>query len=144
VSPTLNVNLTLFVIPCDFFGIIDLRYCNYCHLSSDCSSKFQSSMTWLHYKIVRRHNISNFNYSNNWLGFHPSFNHPREQRWLGHAIDQTFVSITGIYFIQFQSSMTRFHYKKLRVQNTTNFVSVVGMNFNQIFNYPWQYLQPYS
>jgi hypothetical protein len=36
VSPTLNVNLTVFVIPCKlFFGIIDLQYCNYCHILRD-------------------------------------------------------------------------------------------------------------
>ena len=61
-SPTLNVNLTLFVIPCKKqLGIIDLQCCNYCHLLSDFSSKFQSSMTIIfHCKIVRMQNIPNF------------------------------------------------------------------------------------
>jgi hypothetical protein len=46
VSPTLNVNPTLFVIPCKFcFGITNLYCCNYYHLPNDFSSKFQSSMT---------------------------------------------------------------------------------------------------
>ena len=63
VTPTLNVNLTLFVIPCRAFGgIIDLQYCSYCHLLSDFSSgKFQSSMTKFHHNIfVRMQNIPNF------------------------------------------------------------------------------------
>ena len=55
VSPTLNVNPILFVIPCKFFG--GLQCCNYCHLLSDFSSKFQSSMTILYYINVRVYNI---------------------------------------------------------------------------------------
>ena len=43
-------NLTLFVIPCKRkLGDIDLQYCNYCHLLSEFSSKFQSSMLVIHY-----------------------------------------------------------------------------------------------
>ena len=54
-SPTLNVNPTLFVTPCNFLGeFIDLQCCNYCHLPSDFLSKFQSSMTIFHYKLVTR------------------------------------------------------------------------------------------
>ena len=44
VSPTLNVNPTLFVIPCNFFGGGGLP--------SDFSSKFQSSMTIFHHKAA--------------------------------------------------------------------------------------------
>ena len=47
VSPTLNANATLFIIPCIFLGvrrIIDVQCCNYCHLPSHFSSKFQSSL----------------------------------------------------------------------------------------------------
>ena len=58
VSPRLNVNLTLFVIPCKFFmGIIDLQCCNYSHLLIDFPSKFQSSMTIFNYTSVRMQNI---------------------------------------------------------------------------------------
>ena len=43
-SPTLNVDPTLVVIPCTFFGegggILDLQCCNHCHLPSDTSFKF--------------------------------------------------------------------------------------------------------
>ena len=54
-SPTLNVNLTLFVIPCKlFWGITDLQCCNYCHLPSNFSSKLQSSMTIFHHKLLTR------------------------------------------------------------------------------------------
>jgi hypothetical protein len=53
VSPTLNVNPTLFVIPCKIFRrIIDLQDCNYCYLPSDFSSKFLSSMTIFHHKLL--------------------------------------------------------------------------------------------
>ena len=42
-SPTLNVNPTLSVIPRNFFGrIIILQCCNYCWLQSDFSPKFES------------------------------------------------------------------------------------------------------
>ena len=46
VSPTLNVNLTLFVIPCKQIWalFIDLQCCKYCSFLSDFSSDFQSSM----------------------------------------------------------------------------------------------------
>ena len=54
-SPILNANLTLFVIPCHFYGgITDLQCCNYCHLPSDYSSKFQSYMTIFHHKLLTR------------------------------------------------------------------------------------------
>ena len=52
VTPTLNANSTSSIIPSNFFiflraggGMTGLRCCNYCHLSSDFSSEFQSSMT---------------------------------------------------------------------------------------------------
>ena len=45
VSPTLNVNPTLFVNPWKIWGILELQCCKKCHLPSDFSSKFQSSMT---------------------------------------------------------------------------------------------------
>ena len=55
VSPTLNVNPTLFVIPCVFLGgNIDLQCCSYYHLSSDFSFKFKSSMTIFHHKLLPR------------------------------------------------------------------------------------------
>ena len=54
VSLTLNVNPTLFVIPYNFGGIIILECCNSCHLPSGFSSKFQSSMTIFHHKLMRR------------------------------------------------------------------------------------------
>ena len=46
-SPTLNVKLALFVIPCKFLDVIDLRCCNYCHLLIDISAKRHSTMTIL-------------------------------------------------------------------------------------------------
>ena len=54
-SPTHNVNLTLFVIPCfkKNMTIIHLQYCNYCHLLSDFTCKFQSFMTIFNYINVR-------------------------------------------------------------------------------------------
>ena len=42
-----------------FWGIIDLQYCNYYHLLSALSSKFQPSMTTFYYKIVRKQNTPN-------------------------------------------------------------------------------------
>ena len=57
VLPTLNANPTLFVIPCKYFflgGIIDVQCCNYGHSLSESSSKFQSSMTIFHYKLLTR------------------------------------------------------------------------------------------
>ena len=54
-SPTLNVNPKQFVTPCKFFwGIMELKCCNYCHLSRDFASKFQSSMTIFHHKLLTR------------------------------------------------------------------------------------------
>ena len=54
-SPTLNVNPTLFVIPCKFVGgLWDIKYCNYYHLPSDFSSKFQSSMTIFVNMFIRK------------------------------------------------------------------------------------------
>ena len=50
-SPTLNVNSTLFVIP---LRIIDLQCRNYCHLQSDFSSKFKSSIRIFHHKLLTR------------------------------------------------------------------------------------------
>ena len=38
-------------------GIIDLYCSNYCHLLSELSLKFQSSMTIIHYMYVRMQNI---------------------------------------------------------------------------------------
>ena len=59
VSPTLNVNPALCVIPCKFFGrFIDLQCCDYRHLPSDFPSKIQSSMTilgfgqWMNSSII--------------------------------------------------------------------------------------------
>ena len=49
VSPTLDVNPALFVIPC-----IDLQCCNYCHLPGEFSSNFQSSMTIFHHKLLTK------------------------------------------------------------------------------------------
>lgn len=53
VSSTLNVNATLFIIPCKKKnlggGIVDLQYCNYRHLPIDLTCKLQSSMpTFVH------------------------------------------------------------------------------------------------
>ena len=56
-SPTLKFNLTLFVILFYKIAIIDFQCCNYHHLLSDSSSKFQSSMTTFSYKNARMHNI---------------------------------------------------------------------------------------
>jgi hypothetical protein len=59
--PTLNVNLTLSVIPCKTkLDIIDFYVVN-CHLLFDFSFKLQSSMTVVHYKDVRMQNISKMN-----------------------------------------------------------------------------------
>ena len=55
VSSTLNVNPTLSVIPRkNNWGIIDLHCCNDCHLPSEFTLKFQSSMTILDQKLVTR------------------------------------------------------------------------------------------
>ena len=35
-------------------GVIGLQCCNYYHLPSDSSSKFQSSVTIFHHKVLRR------------------------------------------------------------------------------------------
>ena len=57
-SLTINVNLTLFIIPCKtILGSIDLQCCNYPHLLSGILFKFQSSMTNFHYILVRMQNI---------------------------------------------------------------------------------------
>jgi hypothetical protein len=50
VSSTLNVNLTLLVIPCknEKLEVIDLQTWNYCHLLSGFSSKFQSFVKMFH------------------------------------------------------------------------------------------------
>ena len=37
-----------------FGGITNLQCCNYCHLPGDLSSKFQSSMTIFHHKLLAR------------------------------------------------------------------------------------------
>ena len=55
VSPILNVNPTLFVIPCKFLsGGIDLYCCNYYHSPSDFSSKFRAFVTIFHHKLLTR------------------------------------------------------------------------------------------
>ena len=55
VSPTLNVNPTLFVNSSKkHWGIIGLQCCNYYHLPSDFPSKFQSSMIIVHHKLPTR------------------------------------------------------------------------------------------
>ena len=67
VSQTLNVSPTIFVIS---WGIIDVRCCNYYHLRSDISSKFQSSMI-----------ISHHGFWEDMLGLWPMdelFHHPRQ------------------------------------------------------------------
>ena len=51
-SPTLNVNLTLFAISCKFLGIIDLQSCKKLSVPSGFSSKVQSSMTTFHHKLL--------------------------------------------------------------------------------------------
>ena len=51
---TPNANWRLFVIPCKFWGIIDLQCCNYCHLPRDFSSNFHSSMTTFHRTLPTR------------------------------------------------------------------------------------------
>ena len=54
-SPILNVNVALFVIACKTrLGIIDLQCCNYCHLLSVSSSKFQLPMTISVHLFVRK------------------------------------------------------------------------------------------
>ena len=51
----LDVDPTLFVIPCkNIWGIIDLQCCNYYHLTSVFSFKFQSSMIILRHKFLTR------------------------------------------------------------------------------------------
>ena len=50
VSPTLNVNLTVFEKK--NMGIMSSQCCKYCHFLSDFSSKFQSSITIFHHKFV--------------------------------------------------------------------------------------------
>jgi hypothetical protein len=58
ISPSLNVNLTLFVIICtNNLGIIDLQCCNYGHFLKDSPSKFYSFLTIIHYINVRMQNI---------------------------------------------------------------------------------------
>ena len=64
VSPTLNANFFLCVggvIPCTKrMGIMELQCCNYGHLLSDFSSKFQSSMQLSEYINDMMQNIPNF------------------------------------------------------------------------------------
>ena len=54
------LSLTLFNVPCSYskrgggVEIIDLHCCNYRVLLSDLSSKFQSSMTMYHHKLLTR------------------------------------------------------------------------------------------
>ena len=43
----------------NFGGIIDLQFCNYCHLQFDFSSQFQSSMTIFHHKILTKEGRAN-------------------------------------------------------------------------------------
>ena len=53
VSPILNVNPTLLVIPRKvLWGVIDLQCHNYCHLPCDFSSNIQSSITIFHHKLL--------------------------------------------------------------------------------------------
>ena len=51
----------------DFGGVIDLQCCNYCHLPNDFSSKFQSTMTIFHHKLLTREGMV---LANRWT--HPS------------------------------------------------------------------------
>ena len=52
------MNLTLFVIPCKKdLGILGLQCCKNCHVLSDFSFKFPSSMTIFHNVNVRMQNI---------------------------------------------------------------------------------------
>ena len=58
VWPTLNVNLTIFTIRCKSeLDILDLQHYKYCHLISDVSSIFPSSMIVICYINVRMHSI---------------------------------------------------------------------------------------
>ena len=60
VLPTLNVNPTIFVIPCDTFEHYTLQCCNYYHLLSNSSSNFPSSVTILNHISARMLNIPKF------------------------------------------------------------------------------------
>ena len=51
-SPTLNVNPTIFVIPCEFLGDYTFTVYNYCHLPSNFSSGFEKFMTIFHHKLL--------------------------------------------------------------------------------------------
>ena len=59
-SPSLNVNLTLFVIPFFKIGIINLQCRIDCHFLSEFSIKFQSPMTILHCINVTMQNTPKF------------------------------------------------------------------------------------
>ena len=49
-----NFHPTSFITPCKSWGIEVLHCCNYCHLPSDFSFKFESSMTIFHHKLLTR------------------------------------------------------------------------------------------
>ena len=55
VSPTLDVNPTLFVNLCEkIWGTMNLKWYNYGHKPRDFSSQLQSSMTIFHHKLLIR------------------------------------------------------------------------------------------
>jgi hypothetical protein len=54
ITSTPNVDPTLFVIPCNLLGGLDLQCCNYYHLPNYFTSKFQSCMTMFHHKLLIR------------------------------------------------------------------------------------------
>ena len=60
VSPKLIINPTLFVILVKNLGIIDLQYCNCCHIMCEISFKFQTYMTIFDYRNVGMQNIPIF------------------------------------------------------------------------------------
>jgi len=75
VLPTQNANLTLFVIPYNFFGQCRFTTLQILALTKWFSFEFQSSMTIFYYIIVKMHNYTKVRF-NNWHGFHSNFNHP--------------------------------------------------------------------
>ena len=67
VSHTLHVNLTLFVVACkNVLGIINLQYCNYCHLLSGFSSKVRSFLIVIHYENVKMYILPNLDEQLSW------------------------------------------------------------------------------
>ena len=81
-NPTLNVNLTLFVIPCKRrVGLKRFTRLQFMSIFSRFPSNFQSSMTIFDCKGVRMQDIPNFCFKTCYRA-HSNFNHPEQLLWV--------------------------------------------------------------